>query len=70
MRKGMALAQAATEAGATPVGAVVFDPATGEVLGEGANQPIGRSPLARSIASMARWIAAGWSSTVCIGRCS
>jgi tRNA(Arg) A34 adenosine deaminase TadA len=41
MRKALALAQAAAEAGETPVGAVVFDPATGEVLGEGANQPIG-----------------------------
>jgi tRNA(Arg) A34 adenosine deaminase TadA len=41
MRQALALAQAAAEAGETPVGAVVFDPATGEVLGEGANQPIG-----------------------------
>jgi tRNA(adenine34) deaminase len=41
MRQALALAQAAAEAGETPVGAVVFDPATGEVLGEGANGPIG-----------------------------
>jgi tRNA(Arg) A34 adenosine deaminase TadA len=41
MRKALALAQAAADAGETPVGAVVFDPSTGEVLGEGANQPIG-----------------------------
>jgi tRNA(Arg) A34 adenosine deaminase TadA len=41
MRKALGLAQAAAEAGETPVGAVVFDPVTGEVLGEGRNQPIG-----------------------------
>ena len=33
----------AAAAGETPVGAVVVDPATGEVLGRGANGPIGRS---------------------------
>jgi tRNA(Arg) A34 adenosine deaminase TadA len=33
-------AQAAAVAGETPVGAVVFDPATGEVIAVGANQPI------------------------------
>ena len=36
------LAQAAAAAGETPVGAVVVDPATGEVIGRGANAPIGR----------------------------
>jgi tRNA(Arg) A34 adenosine deaminase TadA len=34
-------AQGAAAAGETPVGAVVFDPATGEVIATGANQPIG-----------------------------
>ena len=43
MRIALALAQAAADAGETPVGAVVVDPATGEVLGRGANGPIGRS---------------------------
>ena len=42
MRIALELAQAAAEAGETPVGAVVVDPATGEVLGRGANAPIGR----------------------------
>ena len=40
MRIALDLAQAAAEAGETPVGAVVADPATGEVLGRGANAPI------------------------------
>ncbi|MGZ8363667.1 MAG: tRNA adenosine(34) deaminase TadA [Caulobacteraceae bacterium] len=42
MRIALDLAQAAAEAGETPVGAVVADPATGEVLGRGANAPISR----------------------------
>jgi tRNA(Arg) A34 adenosine deaminase TadA len=42
MRIALDLAQAAAEAGETPVGAVVVDPATGEVVGRGANAPIGR----------------------------
>ena len=42
MRIALQLAQAAAEAGETPVGAVVIDPATGEVLGRGSNAPIGR----------------------------
>jgi tRNA(Arg) A34 adenosine deaminase TadA len=41
MRIALELAQAAADAGETPVGAVVVDPATGEVLGRGANAPIG-----------------------------
>jgi tRNA(Arg) A34 adenosine deaminase TadA len=41
MRKALALAQAAAANGETPVGAVVFDAATGEIVGEGANGPIG-----------------------------
>ncbi|MGZ8370174.1 MAG: tRNA adenosine(34) deaminase TadA [Caulobacteraceae bacterium] len=42
MRIALDLAQAAAEAGETPVGAVVADPVTGEVLGRGANAPISR----------------------------
>ena len=42
MRIALELAQAAAAAGEIPVGAVVFDPATGEILGQGANAPIGR----------------------------
>lgn len=41
MRIALEAAQAAAEAGETPVGAVVVDPATGEVVAVGANQPIG-----------------------------
>lgn len=41
MRIALELAQAAAAAGETPVGAVIVDPATGEVVATGANQPIG-----------------------------
>jgi tRNA(Arg) A34 adenosine deaminase TadA len=41
MRIALDAAQAAADAGETPVGAVVVDPATGEVVAVGANQPIG-----------------------------
>jgi tRNA(Arg) A34 adenosine deaminase TadA len=40
MRIALEAAQAAADAGETPVGAVVFDPATGEVIAQAANQPI------------------------------
>jgi tRNA(Arg) A34 adenosine deaminase TadA len=40
MRRALALAQAAAQAGEAPIGAVVVDPATGAVVGEGANRPI------------------------------
>ena len=40
MRMALDLAQAAARDGETPVGAVVVDEATGEVVGTGANQPI------------------------------
>lgn len=40
MSIALALAQDAAAAGETPVGAVVFDPVTGEVLGRGQNAPI------------------------------
>ena len=43
MRIALALAQDAAAAGETPVGAVVVDPTTGEVLRRGANSPIGHS---------------------------
>jgi tRNA(adenine34) deaminase len=41
MRIALDAAQAAAAAGETPVGAVIVDPATGEVVSVGANQPIG-----------------------------
>lgn len=41
MRIALTAAQAAAERGETPVGAVVFDPASGEVIAIGANGPIG-----------------------------
>lgn len=40
MRRAMALAQAAADAGEAPIGAVLVDPATGEVVAEAHNQPI------------------------------
>lgn len=40
MRIALEAAQAAADAGETPVGAVVVDPETGEVVAVGANQPI------------------------------
>lgn len=41
MRIALEAAQAAAAAGETPVGAVVFDPASGEIIAVGANAPIG-----------------------------
>jgi tRNA(adenine34) deaminase len=41
MRIALEAAQAAAARGETPVGAVVVDPATGEVIAVGANSPIG-----------------------------
>ena len=41
MRIALDAAQAAAEAGETPVGAVVIDEASGNVIAVGANQPIG-----------------------------
>jgi tRNA(adenine34) deaminase len=40
MQRALALAQAAADAGEAPIGAVVLDPATGEVVAEGRNAPI------------------------------
>ena len=41
MRIALDAAQAAAAAGETPVGAVIVDPVSGEVISIGANQPIG-----------------------------
>ena len=41
MRRALDLARAAAEAGEAPVGCVIIDPATGTLVAEGANQPIG-----------------------------
>ena len=41
MRIALSAAQDAAAAGETPVGAAVVDPASGEVIAVGANQPIG-----------------------------
>lgn len=43
MRIALAEAQAASDRGETPVGAVVVDPATGEVVAAAGNAPIGES---------------------------
>ncbi len=40
MRRAISLAQAAADAGEAPIGAVVVDPATREVIAEAHNQPI------------------------------
>lgn len=40
MRMALGLAQAAADAGETPVGALIVDETTGEVVAEGANRPI------------------------------
>jgi len=40
MQRAIALAKDASERGEVPVGAVVFDPATGEIVADGHNQPI------------------------------
>lgn len=40
MTRALQLAHAAAAAGEVPVGAVVIDPATGEIVGEGANAPV------------------------------
>jgi tRNA(Arg) A34 adenosine deaminase TadA len=43
MRIALAEAQAAADAGEAPIGAVVIDPGTGEVIAKAHNAPIGRS---------------------------
>lgn len=49
MRMALDLAQAAADAGEVPVGAVVVDPATGEVVATGFNAPIsGHDPTAHA----------------------
>ena len=49
MRRAMAQAQAAADVGEAPIGAVLVDPATGEVVAEAHNQPIGlRDPTAHA----------------------
>lgn len=40
MRRALALAQTAAEAGEAPIGAVIVDPATREVVAEAYNEPI------------------------------
>ena len=47
MRIALAEAQAAAAAGETPVGALVRDPATGEILAMAGNAPISRSTSRR-----------------------
>jgi tRNA(adenine34) deaminase len=55
MRIALELAQAAAAAGETPVGAVVVDPSTGEIVGRGSNAPIGRhDPTAHAEVSALR----------------
>jgi tRNA(adenine34) deaminase len=41
MARAMELARMAAAAGEVPVGAVVVDPETGEIVGEGYNRPVG-----------------------------
>jgi len=49
MTRALELAAMAAKAGEVPVGAVIVDPATGEIVAEGANQPIaGHDPTAHA----------------------
>ena len=49
MTRALELAREAAEAGEVPVGAVVVDPETGEIVAEGANRPIaGHDPTAHA----------------------
>lgn len=49
MHRAMTLAQSAADAGEAPIGAVVVDPATGDVVAEAHNQPISlRDPTAHA----------------------
>lgn len=49
MRMALDLAQAAADAGEAPIGAVIVDPSTGEVVATGANAPIaGCDPTAHA----------------------
>ena len=49
MTRALELARQAAEAGEVPVGAVVVDPETGAIVGEGANCPIaGHDPTAHA----------------------
>jgi tRNA(Arg) A34 adenosine deaminase TadA len=41
MRRALAMAEAAAEAGEAPIGAVLMDPATGAVVAEAHNRPLG-----------------------------
>ena len=41
MQRALTLARHAAARGEVPVGAVIFDPASGEIVAEGHNQPIG-----------------------------
>ncbi|MBY9065264.1 nucleoside deaminase [Hyphomonas sp. WL0036] len=41
MSRALELAREAAADGEVPVGAVVVDPATGQIVGEGANRPVG-----------------------------
>ncbi|MCI4646014.1 MAG: nucleoside deaminase [Hyphomonadaceae bacterium] len=49
MQRALELAREAGASGEVPVGAVIVDPATGEIVGEGANAPIaGHDPTAHA----------------------
>jgi tRNA(Arg) A34 adenosine deaminase TadA len=49
MRRALDLARAAADSGEVPVGAVIIDPATDEIIAEGYNRPIaGRDPTAHA----------------------
>ena len=49
MKRALALAEQAAAVGEVPVGAVIVDPATGEIVAEGHNQPIaGHDPTAHA----------------------
>ena len=60
MRIALAQAQAAADAGETPVGAVIVDPVTGEVVAKAGNAPIGlHDPTAHAEIRAIRMAAGG-----------
>ena len=60
MQRALELAEAAAARGEVPVGAVVVDPACGEIVGEGANGPIGaHDPTAHAEIAALRQAARG-----------
>ena len=64
MHMALACAQAAADAGETPVGCVIVDETTGEVVAEGRNHPIGsHDPTAHAEIAACAPRPPGWATT-------